>query len=315
MARALRPRSTWLPIVSLALAAWSLASCGTKERNFAAGTGGGAGLGGSSGGTDGGSGSGGGGPGNSGGSGGQGGEEIATGGAGPASGGTGGSMEPESITCGETEYATPTKGAWACETFDGPWPPEAPWSFAASTGDLVIVDDLFFSAPNSMRLSVPSSDSPDAKLSWSNTAGGDITELRLELELMQNSTPAAPPPWSEPLTIACVDFGQTEGCLLFQWGNGGYGLRITNYQTIPQSEDCDIPGAPTTNSWTHVVLALDAAGDLTFELEGEEPVVCSRGSGVVGTVASVWVGMEGDDANRSGYSPRLDDVFVRVTRE
>lgn len=166
-----------------------------------------------------------------------------------------------------------------------------------------------------MRLSVPSSDSPDAKLSWSNTAGGDITELRLELELMQNSTPAAPPPWSEPLTIACVDFGQTEGCLLFQWGNGGYGLRITNYQTIPQSEDCDIPGAPTTNSWTHVVLALDAAGDLTFELEGEEPVVCSRGSGVVGTVASVWVGMEGDDANRSGYSPRLDDVFVRVTRE
>lgn len=308
-----RTSASWVSIISLTVMAWSLAvqGCGPKERNFADGSGGDGGLGGN----DGAGGSGTGGTDHDG-PGGNGGEGGATGGANPGGGGTGGEPDPVTVACGTTEYPAPTvEGDWACQTFDGPWPPEAPWTLAVSTGDLSIIDDLFVTPPHAMRLSVPPSGSPNAKLRWANTAGGDITELRLELELMQNSLPAAPPPWEEPLAVACVDFGQTEGCLLYQWANGGYSLRITNYQTIPQSDDCNIPGTPTANSWTHVVLTLDDAGDLVFEMEGEDPVTCSRGSGIVGTIASVWVGMEGASDDRYGYSPVMDNVFALVTRE
>jgi hypothetical protein len=300
MAQTRRNPATWLPLLSIVVLAapWVAQGCASDDRDFAgAATGGEGGLGGS-GGSGGTLASGGGG-----------------GGAGDANPGSGGTS-PQEITCAGTSYPAPeVSGDWACETFDGTWPPAAPWTLSGPAGALEIVDDLFVSSPNSLQVNVPSSGSPDAKLSWSNTAGSDITEVRLELEVMHNPLPAAPPPWDEPLAIACVDFGQTEGCLLYQWGNGGYSLRITNYQTIPQSDDCDISGTLTSGSWSHVTLTLDDAGDLTFRMEGEDPVVCSRGSAVVGTVASVWVGMAGDSADRQGYYPRIDNVFALVTRE
>ena len=323
-----RPRpAPWFALVALALVApfWAPPGCTPPDRVFASdgGEGGADGDGGAEadggadgdGGTDGNGLGGASGGATNGGSGGASGG-APSGGAPSGGGGTGGQTEPQTISCAGMEYTAPdVEGDWACQTFDDVWPPEAPWTLSDPLGDLEILQDLFVSSPSSMRLAVPSSGSPDAKLAWSNTAGGDVTEIRLELEVLHNTLPAAPPAWDDPLSIACLDFGQTEGCLLYQWGNGGYSLRITNYQTIPESDDCDVAGSLTGGSWDHLSLTFDNAGDLVLEIEGQAPVTCSRGAAVTGTVASVWVGMEGASGDRQGYYPRMDDVLTIVTRE
>jgi hypothetical protein len=274
-------------------------------------SGGGTGSGGES--SDGGTGSGGE---NSDGGTGSGGDE--TGGAPSGNGGegTGGTTEPPTVTCGGLEYSAPENASdWGCQDFDGTWPPSSPWSVTGQPGDLDISTSLFRSSPNALQLDIPNSGSVSSKVIWSNTGGANIVSVRIEFEINPNTLPAAPPPWGFALNIACVDFGQIEGCLAYQWGGGGYLIQITNNITIPTVESCNIAGSPAAGSWNHVIVQMDDTGEVLVEIDGVDPTTCQGPNQVNGTIASAWLGQEGPDDNRAGYHPHLDNFFVIVERD
>lgn len=229
--------------------------------------------------------------------------------------GTGGVIEPATVTCGGEEYPAPDdESDWGCQEFDDAWPPLSPWSLTGPAGDLDISTSLFRSDPHSLQLDIPGSGSVDSKVTWSNTGGENIASVRMEFEINPNTLPAAPPAWEFALNIACVDFGQIEGCLAYQWGSG-YLIQITNNISIPEVDSCDIVGNPAAGSWNHVVVQMDDTGEVLVEIDGTDPTTCQGPTQVNGTIASAWIGQEGPDDDRAGYHPHLDNFFVIVERE
>ena len=223
-----------------------------------------------------------------------------------------GGTTPTVVTCGAVDYVAPAEpGDFGCQDFDGEWPPENPWMLTEVSGGFALVQSPLVSPPNAIALQVPSSGAANARLTFRNASGDDLESVLLLFQF--NQAPfAAPLLWDDPMKLACVRIGSTEGCLQFQRGEG-YSISVALDGNVGPPIVCDYAGSPAQNSWNDISIKIDNTGQVTAFIEHNSEVTC-QGPSAIGTVATAWIGMDGPSGGRSEYEVSIDNVVVLATR-